>query len=147
MNSVTVLGLVRGARDPGLGTRRSPTREDLGREVTPEDICQVSDQYLAAALAKDPAPGGAPRVAHPHPPRRPAALRCPRASTDRTVRRRGVGVDVRGTPLVAMLLLAKSSYLVGNPASTFSVNMADIRRASGAAEASTTLRYGHYWDA
>ena len=55
-------------------------------------------------------------------------------------------VDVRGTPLVAMLLLAKSSYLVGNPASTFSVNMADIRRASGAAEASTTLRYGHYWD-
>ena len=56
-------------------------------------------------------------------------------------------VDVRGTPLVAMLLLAKSSYLVGNPASTFSVNMADIRRASGAAEASTTLRYGHYWDA
>ena len=53
-------------------------------------------------------------------------------------------VDVRGTPLVAMLLLAKSSYLVGNPASTFSVNMADIRRASGAAEASTTLRYGHY---
>ena len=55
-------------------------------------------------------------------------------------------MDVRGTPLVAMLLLAKSSYLVGNPASTFSVNMADIRRASGAAEASTTLRYGHYWD-
>ena len=55
-------------------------------------------------------------------------------------------MDVRGPPLVAMLLLAKSSYLVGNPASTFSVNMADIRRASGAAEASTTLRYGHYWD-
>ena len=53
MNFVTVLGLVRGARDPGLGTRRSPTREDLGREVTHEDICQVSDQYLAAALAND----------------------------------------------------------------------------------------------
>ena len=44
---------MRGARDPGLGTRRSPTREDLGREVTHEDICQVSDQYLAAALAND----------------------------------------------------------------------------------------------
>ena len=50
-------------------------------------------------------------------------------------------VDVNATePLVAMLLLAKSSYLVGNPASTFSINMADIRRASGASEASTTLR-------
>ena len=49
-------------------------------------------------------------------------------------------MDVRGTPLVAMLLLAKSSYLVGNPASTFSANMADIRRVSGAGEASTTLR-------
>ena len=57
-------------------------------------------------------------------------------------------VDVNATePLVAMLLLAKSSYLVGNPASTFSINMADIRRASGASEASTTLRSGSYWDA
>ena len=54
-------------------------------------------------------------------------------------------VDVNATePLVAMLLLAKSSYLVGNPASTFSINMADIRRASGASEASTTLRLGSY---
>ena len=65
----------------------------------------------------------------------------------RTTRREGIhSHSATGAPLVSMLLLAKSSYLVGNPASTFSVNMADIRRASGAAEASTTLRYGHYWD-
>ena len=64
----------------------------------------------------------------------------------RTTRREGIHSHSATEPLVSMLLLAKSSYLVGNPASTFSVNMADIRRASGAAEASTTLRYGHYWD-
>ena len=115
------------------------TREDLGREVTHEDICQVSDQYLAAALAKDRVPREWPiLILHDGQPL--SVARVPQL-----IERFGA-VDVRGTPLVAMLLLAKSSYLVGNPASTFSVNMADIRRASGAAEASTTLRYGHYWD-
>ena len=47
-------------------------------------------------------------------------------------------VDVRGTPLVAMLLLAKSSYLVGNPASTFSIAAHSVRRLYGQ-EASSTL--------
>ena len=116
------------------------TREDLGREVTHEDICLASDQYLAAALAKDRVPREWPiLILHDGQPL--SVARVPQL-----IERFGA-VDVRGTPLVAMLLLAKSSYLVGNPASTFSVNMADIRRASGAAEASTTLRYGHYWGA
>ena len=115
------------------------TAEDLGRAVTPEDICLASDQYLAAALAKDRVPSEWPiLILHDGQPL--SVARVPQL-----IERFGA-VDVRGTPLVAMLLLAKSSYLVGNPASTFSVNMADIRRASGAAEASTTLRYGHYWD-
>ena len=113
------------------------TREDLGREVTHEDICQVSDQYLAAALAKDRVPREWPIIIL-HDGQPLSVARVPQL-----IERFGA-VDVRGTPLVAMLLLAKSSYLVGNPASTFSINMADIRRASGAAEASTTLRYGHY---
>jgi hypothetical protein len=61
-----------------------------------------------------------------------------KARVSHLIRRFGA-VEIAAGPLVAMLLLAKSSYLVGNPASSFSVNMADIRRASGAAEASTTL--------
>ena len=72
-------------------------------------------------------------------------LRAPNAK--RVFELKGIHSHSATEPLVSMLLLAKSSYLVGNPASIFSVNMADIRRASGAAEASTTLRYGHYWDA
>ena len=99
----------------------------------------MSDQYLAAALAKDRVPREWPIIIL-HDGQPLSVARVPQL-----IERFGA-VDVRGTPLVAMLLLAKSSYLVGNPASTFSVNMADIRRASGAAEASTTLRYGHYWD-
>ena len=114
------------------------TREDLGREVTRDDICNVSDQYLAAALAKDRVPREWPiLILHDGQPL--SVARVPQL-----IKRFGA-VDVNATePLVAMLLLAKSSYLVGNPASSFSWNMADIRRASGASEASTTLRLGSY---
>ena len=114
------------------------TAEDLGREVTHEDICLASDQYLAAALAKDRVPREWPiLILHDGQPL--SVARVPQL-----IKRFGA-VDVNATePLVAMLLLAKSSYLVGNPASTFSINMADIRRASGASEASTTLRLGSY---
>ena len=110
------------------------TAEDLGREVTRDDICNVSDQYLAAALAKDRVPREWPiLILHDGQPL--SVARVPQL-----VKRFGA-VDVNATePLVAMLLLAKSSYFVGNPASSFSWNMADIRRASGASEASTTLR-------
>ena len=121
------------ANEPPLRTPVRITAQDLGREVTPADVCLVSDAYLAAALAKDRVPRDWP-ILILHDGQEASVARVPQL-----IRRFGA-VDVNATePLVAMLLLAKSSYLVGNPASTFSLDMADIRRASGAAAESTTL--------
>ena len=91
----------------------------------------MSDQYLAAALAKDRVPREWPiLILHDGQPL--SVARVPQL-----IERFGA-VDVRGTPLVAMLLLAKSSYLVGNPASTFSIAAHSVRRLYGQ-EASSTL--------
>ena len=155
MNFVTVLGLARGASRvvvavlglvggaPACWLGRDTARRRRNTSATSPRLL-VSTRANSAggpatALAKDRVPREWPiLILHDGQPL--SVARVPQL-----IERFGA-VDVRGTPLVAMLLLAKSSYLVGNPASTFSVNMADIRRASGAAEASTTLRYGHYWD-
>ena len=108
------------------------TAADLGREVTPADVCLVSDAYLVAALAKDKVPRDWP-ILILHDGQKASMARVPQL-----VRSFGA-VEVKSDHLVAMLLLAKSSYLVANPASTFSWNMANVRRAGGAAAESTTI--------
>jgi len=106
------------------------------RKVTPNDVCLVSDDYIAAALDKDRVPREWPIVVvHDHKPRsskRAEELRLSRGAIPSTL-------SVPGD----MLLLAKSSYLFANPASTFSGVVANgVRWAYGASAASSTLDQG-----
>jgi len=96
------------------------------------DMCRAEDPYIEAALEKDRVPRSWPLVVVSD--RTPLMVK--RAQEIQKKYRAVVStLDVPGD----MLLLAKSSYLFGNAASTFSWNAHHVRLANGASVTSSTL--------
>ena len=105
----------------------------MGREVTAEDLCSMSGAYVKAALRMDAVPKGWPilLVHDGQNTQRAGKLR-----NSRNWR----AVETHATAYADLILAVRSAYFIGNPASSFSANVAMIRRALGAAPESSNLR-------
>jgi len=131
---VTVMGNLRGIGKEPLARQRVTASDMPGsRNVTDADICYMSDDYVAAALAKDNVPRDWPIVlAHDG--------QSPNSLLRRLVVRFGAVETKTRSQFADLLILVKSSYLIGNPASSFSANAQMIRSAMGASVKSSSLR-------
>ena len=116
----------------GVAVQRVTAR-DMGRDVTAEDLCSMSGAYVKAALRMDAVPKGWPilLVHDGQNTQRAGKLR-----NSRNWR----AVETHATAYADLILAVRSAYFIGNPASSFSANVAMIRRALGAAPESSNLR-------
>jgi len=114
----------------GLAVQRVTSR-DLGREVLPADLCSMTGAYVRAALRMDGVPREWPiLLVHDGQSKTRA----------RKLRNRLRAAETNGTPFADLVIAVRSSYFIGNPASSFSANVVLIRNALGAPLESSNLR-------
>ena len=114
----------------GVAVQRVTAR-DMGRAVTAEDLCSMSGAYVKAALRMDAVPRDWPvLLVHDGQNTQKAGK----------LRKNWRAVETHATAYADLILAVRSAYFIGNPASSFSANVAMIRRALGAAPESSNLR-------
>lgn len=127
--------------------RRIPSRiggHDMDG-MTAHDVCTCSDNYLKALFRKDNIPGKWPIVlCHDH---KESHLDINNRAEAIMLKYNAVSYQGPSAVNVDMLLLVRSSYLVGNPMSTMSIISQSVRVAAGAQTNSSNIdmdigRYG-----
>ena len=114
----------------GLAVQRV-TAEHLGRDVTPADLCSMTGAYVRAVLRMDSVPRDWPIL----------LVHDGQSKTRARKLRNKLGArETNGTSFADLVIAARSAYFIGNPALSFSANVAMIRIALGAPMESSNLR-------